>query len=152
MPTIFLIAQGMVGTRSLSSGAHSRDPLALPTLRFRYFPIFSHSQRATASGDDAPSPPAARRLASRMAAMSILPSSGASAARKLCVVGALRRQQHDGVIGRDRVPGVVQHDQIVFRDQPVAGVARDDVDLAGGDGGIHEIRLHLRAGVRNVSP
>jgi hypothetical protein len=23
----------MVGTRSLSSGAHSRDPLALPTLR-----------------------------------------------------------------------------------------------------------------------
>src|SRR5437879_13576537 len=24
----------MVGTRSLSSGAHSRDPLALPTLRF----------------------------------------------------------------------------------------------------------------------
>jgi hypothetical protein len=25
----------MVGTRSLSSGAHSRDPVALPTLRFR---------------------------------------------------------------------------------------------------------------------
>jgi len=24
---------GMVGTRSLSSGAHSRDPVALPTLR-----------------------------------------------------------------------------------------------------------------------
>ncbi len=43
--------------------------------------ITSHSQRATASGDDAPSPPAARRLASRMTDMSILPSSGASALR-----------------------------------------------------------------------
>ena len=29
------VATGMVGTRSLSSGAHSRDPLALPTLRTR---------------------------------------------------------------------------------------------------------------------
>ena len=44
-------------------------------------PILSHSQRATASGDDSPSPPAARRLASRIAAMSILPSSGCSASR-----------------------------------------------------------------------
>jgi hypothetical protein len=45
------------------------------------FSIFSHSQRATASGEDAPSPPAARKLASRIAEISILPSSGASAAR-----------------------------------------------------------------------
>jgi hypothetical protein len=43
-------------------------------------PIFSHSQRATASGDDAPSPPAARRFASRMSEMSMRPSSGCSAA------------------------------------------------------------------------
>jgi hypothetical protein len=62
-------------------------PLALPTLRFLRFlvcyrPIFSHSHRATASGELAPSPPAARRLASRMVAMSILPSNGPSAARK----------------------------------------------------------------------
>jgi hypothetical protein len=45
------------------------------------FPIFSHSQRATASGDDAPSPPAARKFASRIVDISILPSSGCSAAR-----------------------------------------------------------------------
>jgi hypothetical protein len=31
----------MVGTRSLSSGAHSRDPLALPTLRFSGSPYFA---------------------------------------------------------------------------------------------------------------
>jgi hypothetical protein len=38
----------MVGTRSLSSGAHSRDPLALPVLR--RFPIrFSNSQTIIAS-------------------------------------------------------------------------------------------------------
>ena len=46
-----------------------------------YFgPTFSHSQRATASGDDDASLPDARRFASRIAAMSILPSSGRSAA------------------------------------------------------------------------
>jgi hypothetical protein len=45
-------------------------------------PIFSHSHRATASGELAPSPPAARKLASRMVAMSIFPSNGPSAARK----------------------------------------------------------------------
>ena len=38
---------------------------------------------------------------------------------------------------------VVQRDQIVFRDQPVAGVARDHIDFAGCHGHIHEIWLHL---------
>ena len=34
MPTTYRRVHGlMVGTRSLSSGAHSRDPVALPTLR-----------------------------------------------------------------------------------------------------------------------
>jgi len=33
-PSIVELSSEMVGTRSLSSGAHSRDPLALPTLRF----------------------------------------------------------------------------------------------------------------------
>ena len=47
------------------------------------------------------------------------------------VVGALRREQHHRVIGRDRAPGIAEHHEIVFRDQPVAGVARDDVDFAG---------------------
>ncbi len=32
MPTIGTTTLAKVGTRSLSSGAHSRDPLALPTL------------------------------------------------------------------------------------------------------------------------
>ena len=59
------------------------------------------------------------------------------------VIGALRRQQHHRIVGRDRAPGVAQNNQIVFRDQPVAGVAGDDVDFAGGDGRIHEVRLHL---------
>lgn len=44
-------------------------------------PILPHSQCATVDGDDAPSPPAARRLASRIDDMSILPSSGVSALR-----------------------------------------------------------------------
>jgi hypothetical protein len=43
-------------------------------------PILSHSQRATASGDDAPSPPAARRFASRMSEISMRPSSVSNAA------------------------------------------------------------------------
>src|SRR4029079_3002324 len=34
VPTTYRTAAPLVGTRSLSSGAHSRDPLALPTLRF----------------------------------------------------------------------------------------------------------------------
>ena len=66
---------------------------ALPTLRVRndgegarqaayFFPTFSHSHCATASGELVASLPAARRLASRIVAMSILPSSGASALRK----------------------------------------------------------------------
>ena len=46
------------------------------------FPTFSHSHCATASGELVASLPAARRLASRIVAMSILPSSGASALRK----------------------------------------------------------------------
>jgi len=34
VPTIDLhLSRGVVGTRSLSSGAHPRDPVALPTLR-----------------------------------------------------------------------------------------------------------------------
>ena len=33
MPTISIDVMQMVGTRSLSSGARSRDPVALPTLR-----------------------------------------------------------------------------------------------------------------------
>jgi hypothetical protein len=33
MPTV-TVSPKVVGTLSLSSGAHSRDPLALPTLRF----------------------------------------------------------------------------------------------------------------------
>ena len=32
------VAHAMVGTRSLSSGARSRDPVALPTLRQRHEP------------------------------------------------------------------------------------------------------------------
>jgi hypothetical protein len=32
VPTILFVAK-LVGTRSLSSGAHTRDPLASPTLR-----------------------------------------------------------------------------------------------------------------------
>jgi hypothetical protein len=44
------------------------------------FPICSHSQRATASGDDEASLPLARRLASRIASMPMLPSKGCSAA------------------------------------------------------------------------
>ena len=47
-----------------------------------FFPTFSHSHCATASGELVASLPAARRLASRIVAMSILPSSGASALRK----------------------------------------------------------------------
>ena len=35
MLTIYGIAALLVGTRSLSSGAHSRDPLALPPYDFR---------------------------------------------------------------------------------------------------------------------
>ncbi|OCK54342.1 hypothetical protein LMTR3_25990 [Bradyrhizobium sp. LMTR 3] len=36
VPTIYPRAHfAMVGTRSLSSGAHSRDPLALPTLQLQ---------------------------------------------------------------------------------------------------------------------
>ena len=74
--------------------------------------------------------------------ISILPEQRLQRRLELLVAGALRRQQHDRVIGRDRALGIVKHDEVVFRDQPVAGVAGDDVDLAGGDGGIHEIRLH----------
>src|SRR5258705_11719735 len=38
----------MVGTRSLSSGAHSRDPLALPTLHFSTFSDHTrHAQKST---------------------------------------------------------------------------------------------------------
>src|SRR5712691_8419257 len=36
----------MVGTRSLSSGAHSRDPLALPTLRTGANSVLHHAHRA----------------------------------------------------------------------------------------------------------
>ena len=36
----------------------------------------------------------------------------------------------------------VQKNKVVLGDQPVAGVTRDHVDLAGGDRRIHEIRLH----------
>lgn len=36
-----------------------------------YFPTFSHSHRATASGEEAASFPAARKFASRMVAISI---------------------------------------------------------------------------------
>ena len=49
--------------------------------RLYFFPTFSHSHRATASGELVASLPAARKLASRIVAMSILPSSGASAVR-----------------------------------------------------------------------
>ena len=59
------------------------------------------------------------------------------------VVGSLRREQHYRVIGGDRVPGIAKHHEIVFRDQPVAGIARDDVDFAGRCRRIHEVRLHL---------
>jgi hypothetical protein len=56
-----------------------------PTLRSpgvsQLLPTFSHSHCATASGEHVASLPAARKLASRIVAMSILPSSGCSAAR-----------------------------------------------------------------------
>jgi hypothetical protein len=55
---------------------------ATPNTATYFFPTFSHSHCATASGELVASLPAARRLASRMVAMSILPSSGASALRK----------------------------------------------------------------------
>src|SRR5436305_235911 len=45
--------------------------------------IFSHSQRATASEEDAPSPCVARRFAARIVAISILPSSGVIEARNV---------------------------------------------------------------------
>ncbi|MEA2887251.1 MAG: hypothetical protein QOD11_1611 [Bradyrhizobium sp.] len=48
-----------------------------------FFPIFSHSHFATASGELLASLPLARRLASRMVAMSMRPSSGISAVRKI---------------------------------------------------------------------
>lgn len=62
------------------------------------------------------------------------------------VAGALWGQQQDRIVGRDRVPGIVERNEIVFCDQPVAGVAGDDIDLAAGDGRIHEVRLHLALG------
>src|SRR5947208_6586953 len=44
-PCVTRVLLEMVGTRSLSSGAHSRDPLALPTLRigdcYPYFTAFA---------------------------------------------------------------------------------------------------------------
>ena len=73
------------------------------------------------------------------------PATAKCGAQRL-VAGAFRGQQQDRVIRRDRVFGIVQHHQIVLRDQAVAGVARDHVDLAGGGRGIHEIRLHLPLG------
>ena len=44
----FIDAQLVVGTLSLSSGAHSRDPLALPTLRIRA--ATTHHSPAVVSG------------------------------------------------------------------------------------------------------
>jgi hypothetical protein len=41
----------MVGTRSLSSGAHSRDPLALPTLRFYTHRPHPEERRSRVSKD-----------------------------------------------------------------------------------------------------
>ncbi|MGY3425596.1 hypothetical protein ACVWZW_006100 [Bradyrhizobium sp. F1.13.4] len=44
------------------------------------------------------------------------------------------------------MPGIVERNEIVFCDQPVAGVARNDIDLAAGNGRVHEVRLHLALG------
>ena len=96
-----------------------------------FFPIFSHSHCATASGELVASLPAARKLASRIVGDVDPAEQRLQRGAQRLVVGALRREQHHRVIGRDRVPGIVQHHQIVFRDQPVAGIARDDVDFAG---------------------
>jgi hypothetical protein len=55
------------------------------------------------------------------------------------ILRTLRRQQHDRVVARDRVPRIVQRHQVVFRDQAVAGGAGDHVDFAGGHRGIHRL-------------
>jgi hypothetical protein len=72
-----------LGGRKVQGGSGTRKvPESSRRNRRQRFPTFSHSQRATASGDDALPPLAARRFASRMSEMSMRPSSGSNAARK----------------------------------------------------------------------
>ena len=73
------VVSKMVGTLRF---AHPTKCRAMTVRTAYFFPTFSHSHCATASGELVASLPAARRLASRIVAMSILPSSGASALRK----------------------------------------------------------------------
>src|SRR5947207_1879223 len=72
------------------------------------------------------------------------PAAAGNQRIQIATVGrAFRREQDNRVVRGNRVFRIVEQHQIVFGDQPVAGVARDHVDLAGGNGGIHEVRLHL---------
>jgi len=100
----------------------------------------------------APPRPATRRrrrrrrakFASRMSDISILSSSGASGlAQHRIGKRASAPAETIASYGGNRVFGIVEHQQIVFRDQPVAGIARDHIDFAGGGRRIHEVRLHL---------
>jgi hypothetical protein len=70
------------GGRKVQCGSRRESSRKFRRNGCQRFPTFSHSQRATASGDEELPPAAARKFASRMFEMSMRPSSGSKAARK----------------------------------------------------------------------